>query len=527
MNICLIEPSKFVSITNFVSTVCMPPIGLSYIAAALRQAGHQVTLIDGPGSALTNYFSFRNVYVRGLDSHEVVSEVPCDVQVIGLGCMFSSNWIYVRELIKVIRKEFPSVFIILGGEHVTGFPEFSLKQAPFDVAVLGEGEETVDELIRYVEQGKPLMNVKGIAFRDSSGQVKINERRPRIRDIDSIPLPAWDLFKIESYIQHNQPHGSSQGRFIPMIATRGCPFQCTFCTNPNMWTTRWIPRNYKKIVDEMQLYQEKYNITDFQFEDLTALVRSDWIIDFCDEIISRNMKITFQMPAGTRSECINYEVALKLKKAGCHELSFAPESGDPRVLKAIKKRVNLNRMFKSARETLKAGINVGCFFIIGFPEDSYASILRTYAAIIKCALIGFTNANLNSYSPQPNTESFRNLQENGVISELSDDYLMSLFTFQDFGARKKSFNPKFNDYELSFLVIIGEGLFYIFYFLRKPQRILFLIRDLFSETAENKSSKILKSALKDCKNLFRLKLRNFFNFYGIIRNSKKTGTGSH
>ena len=488
----------------------MPPIGLAYIASVLRNTGYTVAVIDGPGSGLKSYFSFNKIYVRGLSNDEIIKRIPIETDVIGLGCMFSSNWIYVRELIKMIRKEFPSTFIIVGGEHVTGFPKFSLEQAPFDVVVLGEGEETVAELMQCFEQGKPLKDVKGIAFRDPSGQVNINERRPRIKDIDSIPLPSWDLFEIESYIQHNQPHGSSQGRFIPMLATRGCPFQCTFCTNPNMWTTQWIPRNYKKIVDEMQLYQEKYKITDFQFEDLTALVRSDWIINFCNEIIAREMKITFQMPAGTRSECINYEVAKKLKEAGCHELSFAPESGDPRVLKAIKKRINLNHMFISARETLNAGINVGCFFIIGFPEDNYSSVLRTYAAIIKCALIGFTNVNLNSYSPQPNTESFRKLQKNGVISELSDDYLMSLFTFQDFGARKTSFNPRFNDYELSFLVIIGAGLFYVFYFLRKPQRIYFLIRDLFSETAENKSSKILKSTLKDCKNLFSLKFRKIF-----------------
>jgi len=222
------------------------------------------------------------------------------------------------------------------------------------------------------------------------------------------------------------------------------------------------------------------------------------------------MKITFQMPAGTRSECINYQVAKKLNAAGCHELAFAPESGDPRVLKAIKKKINLTRMYKSGKETLQAGINVGCFFIIGFPEDNYMSVLKTYTAIIKCALIGFTNVNLNAYSPQPNTESFRNLQKQGVITELSDEYLISLFTFQDFGARKTSFNPRFNDYELSILVIIGTGLFYFFYFLRKPQRIFFLTRDLFSETAENKNSKILKSALKDCKNLFRLKLRKIF-----------------
>ena len=190
MKICLIEPPKFISTTNFVSTVCMPPIGLAYIAAVLKNFGHQISVIDGFGSALKNYFPYNKIYVRGLSNDDIIKQIPSETEVIGLGCMFSSNWIYVRELIKVIRREFPSAYIIVGGEHVTGFPEFSLKQAPFDVVVLGEGEETVVELIHFFEHGKSLEDVKGIAFRDPSGQIRINDRRPRIRDIDSIPRPS-------------------------------------------------------------------------------------------------------------------------------------------------------------------------------------------------------------------------------------------------------------------------------------------------------------------------------------------------
>jgi radical SAM superfamily enzyme YgiQ (UPF0313 family) len=209
------------------------------------------------------------------------------------------------------------------------------------------------------------------------------------------------------------------------------------------------------------------------------------------------MEITFQLPSGTRSEGIDFDVAKKLKAAGCHEFSFAPESGDPRVLQAIKKKVSLPKMFDSARSALKAGINVGCFFIIGFPEDDYRSILRTYGAIIKCAVIGFTNINLNAYSPQPNTESFQMLQERGIITELDDKYLMSLFTFQDFGAKKTSYNSLFGDLELSLMVNFGMFLFYVVYFLRKPRRIFQLLSDLTGKSSSNKSIKMVKSFFKD------------------------------
>ena len=506
MKVCLVEPPKFVSLTNFLSTVSMPPIGLAYIAAAIREEGHEVCVVDGPGSAPRNYYLYTDrTRIRGLTHEEIVNRIPVDVQLIGLGCMFTSQWVFVRDLISKIRKSFPNAFIVMGGEHVTGFPEFSLANAPLDCAVLGEGEETIVKLIDHIEKDLQLDEVAGLAYKDSNGLIKVNPRRRRMKEIDSIPKPAWDLFDIQKYNEVNQPHGSAQGKFMPMLATRGCPFSCTFCSSPNMWTTEWIARDYKLVVDEMQEYYEKYDVTDFQFEDLTAIVRKDWVINFCDEIIARKMKITFQLPSGTRSEGIDHEVAKKLKAAGCHEFAFAPESGDPRVLKAIKKKVNLPKMFDSARSALHAGINVGCFFIIGFPEDDYRSVLRSYGAIVKCALIGFTNVNLNAYSPQPNTESFNYLKKTGVITEFDDEYLMSLFTFQDFGALKTSYNSRFGGLELSLMVNFGVFLFYMIYFLRKPYRIIQLFTDLGSNSSTNKTTKMAKSFFKDASTILKSK----------------------
>ncbi len=507
MKVCLIEPPKFVSLTNFVSTISMPPIGLAYIAAAIREEGHDVIVVDAPGSAPRDYHTFKGeIRVRGLTQKQIIERIPSDVQVIGLGCMFTSHWVYVRELVTKIRELFPNVYILMGGEHVTGFPEYSLEQAPLDGVVMGEGEETIVQLLEHIEKKLPLDDVAGIAYKTSEGLVRVNSRRNRMKGIDSIAKPAWDLFDIDKYNEVNQPHGSSHGKFMPMLATRGCPFSCTFCTSPNMWTTEWIPRDYKLVVDEMQEYQREYDVSDFQFEDLTAIVRSDWIINLCDEIIKRGMKITFQLPSGTRSEGIDFEVATKLKAAGCHEFSFAPESGDPRVLKAIKKKVSLPKMFDSARQALKAGINVGCFFIIGFPEDNYRSVLRTYWAMVQCAMIGFTNVNLNAYSPQPNTESFQALQKAGVITEFDDKYLMSLFTFQDFGAKKTSYNSRFGDIELSLMVNFGVFLFYVIYFLRKPNRIIQLFLDMGSDSSSNKSTKMAKSFFKDAFTIVKTKL---------------------
>ena len=197
MKVCLIEPPKFVSLTNFVSTISMPPIGLAYIAAAIREEGHDVTIVDAPGSAPRNYHTFEGeVRVRGLTQEQIIERIPSDVQVIGLGCMFTSHWVYVRELVGKIRRLFPNKHILMGGEHVTGFPEFSLEQSHLDSVVMGEGEETVAQLLEHIQKGLPLDGVAGVAYKDPEGLIRVNSRRKRMKNIDSITQPAWDLFDI-------------------------------------------------------------------------------------------------------------------------------------------------------------------------------------------------------------------------------------------------------------------------------------------------------------------------------------------
>ena len=135
MKVCLIEPSKFISLTNFVSTISMPPLGLAYIAASLKEAGHEVCVVDGPGLAPRSFFNFHDIRIRGLTNEQIVAKIPRDVQVVGVGCMFTSHWVHVRELLRDIRQALPDAFLVMGGEHVTGFPEFSLERSPLDAVV--------------------------------------------------------------------------------------------------------------------------------------------------------------------------------------------------------------------------------------------------------------------------------------------------------------------------------------------------------------------------------------------------------
>jgi radical SAM superfamily enzyme YgiQ (UPF0313 family) len=414
--------------------------------------------------------------------------------------MFSAQWLIVRDLIRLLKKKFPDTPVVLGGEHGTGMPDLSMEQAPIDYIVTGEGEATIAELAAKISDGQSPKDITGTVARDGDSW-RTNARRDRITAVNDIARPAWHLFDVNAYIDFNQPHGASRGRFMPMLFTRGCPFKCTFCTSAQMWTQRWVARDVKQVVDEMEDYMKKYNVTDFHFEDLTAIVKKDIIVNFCKEVIDRGLTVTFQLPSGTRSEAVDSEAATWMKKAGCHEFSFAPEAGDPRILKAIKKQVSLPELFKSAKVAMDAGINVGGFFIVGFPEDSYMSIFRTFKVIAKCAIVGFASVNVNPYSPQPNTASFHDLRKKGFFPVFDDDYFLDLFRFQEIFAAKVSYNERFWPWQITLFVIMGFSTFYLFYFASRPWRILKVIKDLFQRSSTDKSARALSNLVKDYKTL--------------------------
>lgn len=495
MHVTLIEPQKYVSATNHASTVAMPPLGLAYVAASLEQAGHHVTIVDAFGMGLEKFTPFGPVFLRGAANDEAVSAIWADTDVIGLGCMFSCQWPATRLLIADIKRRFPNRPLVMGGEHANGLPEFSMSQALLDVVVLGEGEETVVHLLDYVSGKTAPENIPGIVFLKDGKPVSTGPRK-RIRDIDAIPTPAWHLVDVERYMRFNQPHGASQGRFMPMLATRGCPFECTFCSSPGMWTQRWIARDAKKVVDEIESYMEHYGATDFQFEDLTAIIRKSWIVEYCEEILKRQLRITWQMPSGTRSEAIDAEVTHLMKAAGCHEFSYAPESGCPETLKIIKKKVSLDKLYGSAKDAMAAGINVGCFFIVGFPSEHWPNVLRTYKAIIKCAVLGFSTVNVNAFSPQPRTALYDELVKRGKI-KLDDDYFYSLFTFQDHGRWQTSYSDHFTGWQISLIAKMGMVLFFGMSFLCRPWRLAQVLIDPFRAKSKSKLGKYLRGMRTD------------------------------
>ncbi len=474
-----------------------PPISVAYLAGSLVAQNHHVTVIDSVGEALERGMRPLNngLLTLGLSPDEIASRIPSGTDVIGVSSMFSVEWPFIRDIVETIRRRFPSVPLVLGGEHPTARYAFSLKSCPgVDAIVLGEGEATFGELVTAVRTGIPLDGVRGIAFR-RGGEVVTTPPRPRIRDVDAIPEPAWELTPLEAYLDRKLAYGVERGRTMPMLASRGCPYECTFCSNPVMWTTRWLVRTPRKVVDEMEKYIAAYGIDSVDFYDLTAVVRKDWIIEFCEELLRRGIKVDWQLPSGTRSEALDNDVIPLLHRSGCTNLTYAPESGSDRMLKLIKKKVKLPRMLTSIETAIAAGINVKVTLILGFPGETWRDVLKTFWFLAQLAVRGVHDVSVWAFVPYPGSALFEGLVRDGRLDPETDEYFMSLAAYADIG-RTKSWSQSFGSRTLKAIRIGAFLFFYGLSFAIRPLRLYHIAKHILSGRHHSKLESRLVSLIR-------------------------------
>ncbi len=449
-----------------------PSIGLAYLGAFLKKHGHSYKGIDACGEALDQirpHPTQSNVMVQGLTNEEVLSRVPADTKIFGFTCLFSHCWSLVENMAVCIRQKFPNAILIAGGEHPTALPDQVLKSGLFQGIVAGEGEETFLELVERIKAGKPWHDIAGIIYRNESGDLVKNTARKRVTDVDSFPTPDWDSWPIEAYISKHQVTGINLGQSMPILGSRGCPYACTFCSNEQMWTRKYIMRSGKSIVDEMEYNAKKYSVTDFTFMDLTFVINRKEILDFCHTLIDRKLNVTFQLPAGTRCESFDEEMASALETSGLRNFAFAPESGSEVILQAIKKEIRLPRFFQAVKAVLKTKMTVACFIVIGFPEDTTATLKETLKLIRKLAVMGIHDVTVSKFTPYPGSKYFQAFQQKGLISK----ELVELENILDFyGKSGKSFCESFTYRQLYYWMIWMFVNFYVISFVLRPWRLV-------------------------------------------------------
>jgi len=505
MKVTLIHPPVYINENGLTALRPSLPLGLAYIAAVLRDDGHDVAVIDALGSAPEQMAPDGDIWRLGLTPDEIVERIDPTTEAIGITSMWSYSWPIVRELIHTVKRALPSVPIVCGGEHFSAVPELSMQQAPIDYLVLGEGEETASSLFRALEMKLDVAEIPGVVFRkpDDQGGVTIekNPRRDRIRNVDQIPWPAWDYFDIEAYSSNRLVSGIYYGKTVPVLATRGCPYQCTYCSSPNMWTTRWFARTPKDVINEIEHYRNKYGASNFPFQDLTAILKRSWVVEFCEEIEARGLDITWQLPAGTRSEIIDEEVARLLVRSGCKSLNFAPESGSERTRKHMKKMLTDEKLFRAVHASVKAGLNVGAFFVLAYPTDEVEDMKATVRLAARLGRAGIDDVSAGFFFPLPSTEITRQLEQEGKVT-YDDAFLkLPIYVHNKFLSEDRKFCEPFTAKQLTRWKYKVVATFYLNSFLFRPGRVFRIIWNFIRGRETSK----MESFLQETRRKFRLR----------------------
>ena len=501
MNILAIRSPGVINNLTATSSLGLP-IGLAYIVGAIRDLG-DIQVIDPfsigeKAPEISNYN--KDVSIIGLTPDQILYYVKKAPEICLISSMFSMDWPITRTLINLIKTKYPKCLIIGGGEHFSAVTEYSFIDSSIDIIVTGEGEETIRELILCINDGNKLpINISGTVVRNPNNKDELiyNKPRKRIRNLDSIQKPAWDLFNVKPFLDNGV--GSTSGnrknfRPFPIIMTRGCPYECTFCSNPDMWGRKWSTRPPSDVINEMKEYINEYDATHFYSCDLTAIIKESWIIEFCNLLIKENLNITWGMPTGTRSEVLNLNVLKLLKESGCDDIDYAPESGSNFVLKSIKKKISKKAMLKSMKECNKLNMKTKANIILGFPEEKRRHIFETYLFAIRMAFAGIEDLAATPLAAYPGSKIFHDLYSKGEI-KYSDDYFFGLSS-QGSIDLSASYS-KISTLELYIYKMGLFGVFYLVSFFLRPKRLWNLVNDLYHDREGTRLSAGILGILKN------------------------------
>ncbi|MFN8016885.1 MAG: radical SAM protein [Acidimicrobiales bacterium] len=481
IRVALLRP-PWVTLMNSGYLMPTPPVGLGYIAAVLRESGHHVQVLDAPGLAMDRgqEFDIHAGTVRriGLTPTELVDRIAPGTQLIGITNMFAHEWPTVREVAELARERFPDAVIAIGGENATSMWTWAFEQTDaIDVAVLGEGEGAAVELAARISAGLGFADMAGVAVRDAGEGAPASNGLPvRFKKLDHVPPPAWDLFELDAYFEHKGSTGVDRGRSMPLLATRGCPYKCSFCSSPNMWTTRYVVRDPMDVVDEIESYVQRYGVKNIDFVDLTPMTKRSWILQLCDELEARGLQVSLQLPIGTRSEALDEEVLRRMAEAGTTNITFAPETGSPHMLEVYDKRLDLDHVLESITAARRAGMVTNIHMILGHPAERWKDRWLSWKFMMRAAFAGLHVAGTTLFYPYPGSRDFQDLVDAGKLV-VDDTYCYDCLT-RGGGEAKNNWNPQLTVKQLHLVQMFNVMTFLALSHLLHPSQIVHLVKTL-------------------------------------------------
>lgn len=368
MKVLLINPPRFkgtpvvreVRCAGMSPVSVYPPLRLLYVAAYLRASGVALDLIDANGEDL----SFVQIKKIIKEKKPQVVIFTCSPTTMAYDCEVAKN-------AKEVNKE---IVTVLDDSHIVPvYPEKVLnKFADIDILIRGESEETSHLVIKNL---KSLDKVPGISFRIGKKIIHQNEASPV--DINSLPLPAYDLVNLDNY--YSWTFGKAK-RLATILTSVSCPFKCSFCIvgGATIWRgfgDKWRSKTPNKVLEEIKYLYEKFNVCNFYFFDETFTINKQRVNDICNKIIDYKMKINWS--CNSRVDTVDFETLKHMRKSGCWNICFGLESGSQKVLESINKNTDLKQAVSVFKACEKFGIKTSASFMIGLPEDNEITLKET------------------------------------------------------------------------------------------------------------------------------------------------------
>lgn len=393
-----------------------PPISLMGLAAYLEKNDIDVNIID----IKTN--PYKPFLVRDIQNRILEEIKRLKPKIVGMTC-FTREFKEIIELSEKIKEEYDPK-VIVGGVHATFCPEdFLYKDSPVDVVAIGEGEITLLELSQKILNNKKTDNIRGIAFL-TNGSITRTQPRELIEDLDILPQLPWHLIDMNFYAK------PSLGviRYLPLsginiFSGRGCPFNCKFCANPNLWKRKVRYRSVKKVVDEIEFLVNKYKIDSFYIYDDTFTLNKKRVLSFCSELKKRKLNIIWGCE--TRVNTIDEEIVIAMKDARCIQLDFGVESGSQNMLNKVSKGITVEQIKNTFRICKKYKLRTFNNFMFNLVDETEEDIEKTLN------LVEELDADVNGVAimtPYPGCELYERIRKlNKDEYHLYDDALIRLY----------------------------------------------------------------------------------------------------
>ena len=364
----------------------VPPLGLCYLSAMVRKAGYGAAVIDAPAfdmelnAAITEIKKFRT-------------------DIIGVTATTASI-IRASELASAIRQSGITARLIIGGPHVSALPQRTLQEfREFDIGVINEGEYTIVEIIECLKNDRPLSGIRGLVYREGD-EICVTPPRELIKNLDELPMPAWDMIPDLAVHYKPAPHSFYQLPSSSLMTSRGCNGKCTFCARPFMGE-KYRSNSPEYTLDMIDHLVNGYGIRDIMFYDDNFLLDRNRVIKICEEIMRRGYNISWSCLA--RTDVMPDDFFSLIHKSGCWQIAYGIESGDQGILNTLKKHARLDRVEEMIRKANEAGINTRGYFMIGCPGETKQTIEKTIHFMCRSGIRDF---HATFCTPMPGAELF-------------------------------------------------------------------------------------------------------------------------